>query len=99
MDSVAVKINQFLGVYPDNLERRVTIAMSAAVVGAIFVLASLLYIFTNFSTTLFTQSGGLREATYASNNLGYFLMVVYALLIGSLLYYVFLPWKSRIRKY
>lgn len=97
MDMITAKLNQALGVYPDNLERRVAVAMSVAIVGAIFVLIALLYIFSNFSTVLLSNAGGLKQAAYASKNLGYFLMAMYALLMGSLLYYVFLPWKSKKR--
>lgn len=97
MDVVNAKISQVLGVYPDDLERRVTIAMSVAIIGAIFVLLGLYYTFSNFSATILL--GGLKQASYASNNIGYFLMVMYALFIGSLIYYVFLPWKSKKRIY
>ncbi|MDD5181578.1 MAG: hypothetical protein PHC66_00200 [Candidatus Nanoarchaeia archaeon] len=99
MDEVSAKINQVLGVYPDNLERRVAVAMSAAVIAAVFVLMGLLYTFTSFRTSILPSAGSISVATYASRNIGYFLMGVYALTIGSLVYFVFLPWKSKIKKY
>jgi len=97
MDVVSAKINQVLGVYPDDLERRVTIAMSVAIIGAIFVLLGLYYTFSNFSATLLLS--GIKQTAYASKNIGYFLMIVYAFFIASLLYYIFLPWKSKKRTY
>lgn len=99
MDMVSARVNQILGVYPDNLERRVSIAIIVAVIGAIFVLLALVYTFSLFRTDIYFAAGGIKETAYASQNLGYFLMVMYALFIGSVLYYIFLPWKSKQRKY
>jgi len=97
MDVVNAKINQILGVYPDDLERRASIAIFVAIIGAIFVLLGLYYTFSSFSATILL--GEIKQVTYASKNIGYFLMVVYALFMASLLYYIFLPWKSKKRIY
>jgi hypothetical protein len=99
MDAITAKVNQALGIYPDDVERRVGIGIIVAVIGAISVLLALLYIFSAFRTDLMFATGGIENAAYASKNLGYFLMVLYALLIGSLLYYIFLPWKSKKRTF
>lgn len=99
MDVLSEKINLLLGVYPDDMRRRSTIAIFMAILGAVVVLIALLYTFSSFTSSVISAAGGLKQTTQASQGIGMFLMVMYALFMGSLMYYVFLPWKSRKRSY
>lgn len=90
-----VSINMFMGVNPDNFQRRVTIGVLMSVFGIIMILLVFWQSLNAFGQTIIASRTNIAETVPNLQNIMVFLLFMYALFVSSLLYYIYLPWKKR----
>ena len=87
-------INKFLGIEPNNFERRVTVGVLTSVIGAIGIILVILYSLNLFTySIIYTQTDIVRN-TSTLQSITFFLIFLYIVFLSSMLYYVYLPWRK-----